>query len=127
MINECIQRNLPLPNYNVDYSGFIVEFVNNTINANDKVDDGVNDGVKRIIDNGISDGVKNEIVLIIKLLDSNKGINTDTIVEKIGGKSKPTIERYLRIAKDLTLIEFKGAPKTGGYYLTEKMIEIFKQ
>lgn len=139
MINECVQRNLPLPNYNVDYSGFIVEFVNNNFNTNHRVDDGVNDGVndgvKRIIDDGIndgvidviSDGVKNEIVQIIKLLDSNKGINADAIVEKIGGKSKPTIERYLKIAKDLTMIEFKGAPKTGGYHLTEKIIEIFKQ
>ena len=138
MISECVQRNLPLPKYNVDYSGFIVEFVNNTIIKNDSVDDrvndGVNDGVKRIIDDGIndgvigviSDGVKNEIVLIIKLLESNKGINTDAIVEKIGGKSKPTIERYLKIAKDLTIIEFKGTPRTGGYHLTEKIKKIFK-
>ena len=36
-------------------------------------------------------------------------------------KSKPTIERYLRIAKEVGIVEFKGAPKTGGYYLTKKM------
>jgi ATP-dependent DNA helicase RecG len=37
------------------------------------------------------------------------------------GKSKPSIERYLRTAKEVGIIEFKGAPKTGGYFLTEKM------
>jgi len=33
------------------------------------------------------------------------------------GKSKPTVERYLKLAKLLGVIEFRGAPKTGGYYL----------
>jgi ATP-dependent DNA helicase RecG len=31
-----------------------------------------------------------------------------------------TIERYLRLLRKKEVIEFRGAPKTGGYYLTEK-------
>jgi len=36
-------------------------------------------------------------------------------------KSRTTVAGYLRIARNANVIEFKGAPKTGGYYLTEKM------
>lgn len=35
-------------------------------------------------------------------------------------KSKPTVERYIKILKLYKTIEFIGVPKTGGYYLTEK-------
>lgn len=116
MINECVQRHLPLPKYNVDYSGFIVEFKNDTIIRND--------GVNRMINDEISDVVRKELITIIRLLERNEGVRTDDIVEKMGSKSKPTVERYLKIAKDLYLIEFRGAPKTGGYYLTEKVWKI---
>ncbi|SEA23331.1 hypothetical protein SAMN05443550_102369 [Pedobacter hartonius] len=30
------------------------------------------------------------------------------------------VERYLRTAKELGIIEFRGAAKTGGYYLSNK-------
>jgi hypothetical protein len=42
-------------------------------------------------------------------------------------KSKSTIERYLRAAKELDLIEYKGALKIGGYYLTKKIAEQLKK
>lgn len=91
-----------------------------------------NDGVKAIINNGvsdgvidgISDGVKEEIVSIVDLIANNEGINTINIVAKTGNKSKPSIERYLKLARDLEIIEFKGAAKTGGYFLTEKIKRI---
>ena len=58
-------------------------------------------------------------MLIIQILAGSEGINTDDIVDALG-KSKPTIERYLKIARDLNMIIFKGAPKTGGYFLMDK-------
>ena len=51
---------------------------------------------------------------------AKEGANTLDIATK-RGKSKPTIERYLRTAKEVGLIAFKGAPKPGGYYLSTKM------
>jgi ATP-dependent DNA helicase RecG len=36
-------------------------------------------------------------------------------------KSVRTVERYLKLAKDLGIIEFRGVPKTGGYYITQLM------
>jgi len=135
MINECTKRNIPKPIYKYDFSGFIVEFISDTdktIVPNDGVNKGVSDGVKAIINNGvsdgvidgISDGVKEEIVSIVDLITNNEGINTINIVAKTGNKSKPSIERYLKLARDLEIIEFKGAAKTGGYFLTEKIKRI---
>ncbi len=77
--------------------------------------DGVSDGVI----NGVSDGVKKELMLVVQLLAGSEGINTDDIVDVLG-KSKPTIERYLKIARELNIIIFKGAPKSGGYFLIDK-------
>ncbi len=131
MINECIKRNIPLPNYKYDFSGFIVEFISNSdmINENvDGVNEGVIDGAKAIINDGVndgvSDGVKDDILSIVKIIADNEGINTNNIVKRVGNKSKPTIERYLRIARKLDIIEFKGAAKSGGYFLTEKIKSI---
>lgn len=62
---------------------------------------------------------------LVQLLLDVEGINADDITEHIG-KSKPTVERYLRIARDIKMIEFRGAPKTGGYYITSKMKKMIK-
>jgi len=97
--------------------------INDTVNdgVNSLIDDGVNDGV---ID-GVNDGVRKEVIRLTILILTNEGAKAPYIVAN-SGKSKPTIERYLRIAKKVGIIEFKGAPKTGGYYLTPKMKEKIK-
>jgi len=92
-----------------------------TDSAKSLIDDGVNDGV---ID-GVNDGVRKEVIRLTILILTNEGAKALDIATK-SGKSKPTIERYLRIAKKVGIIEFKGAPKTGGYFLTTKMKEKIK-
>lgn len=96
--------------------------------VNDGVNDVVSDGVNRFIDDGVndglidgvSDGVRVEIIKIVELIMAKEGANALDIATR-SGKSKPTIERYLRTAKEVGIIEFNGAPKTGGYFLTKKM------
>jgi ATP-dependent DNA helicase RecG len=41
---------------------------------------------------------------------------SNEITEKLN-KGVSTVERYLKILKDNRIIEFQGAPKTGGYVL----------
>ncbi len=108
-----------------------LDAVNDTVNdsVNSLIDDGVNDGVidgvnDGVID-GVNDGVRKEVIRLTILILTNEGAKTLIIAAK-RGKSKPTIERYLRIAKKVGIIEFKGAPKTGGYFLTPKMKEKIK-
>lgn len=66
------------------------------------------------------------MTIMISLIINNEEINTNSIVDKLGSKSKPTVERYLKVARKLNVIEYKGAAKTGGYYLTEDAKSDFK-
>lgn len=95
---------------------------------NDGLSDGLSDGINRLLDDGIndglfdgiSDGIRIEIIRIIHALKDNPGLNTNTIVNIIG-KSKPTVERYIRMARQAGLISYVGSLKTGGYELTDKL------
>lgn len=101
--------------------------------VNNGVNDGVTDGVNKLIDDGINDGVidgvtdgvRIEVLRIVGLLLIKEGINTLDIATK-RGKSKPTMERYLRTAKEVGIIEYRGAPRTGGYFLSTKFNHIIK-
>lgn len=90
---------------------FVRKVFNDTINGtvNDK-NDTISDTIK--IEN------KNEEALY-KLLQREPGLNAFEISKELG-KSVRTIRRYITSLADKGLIEFKGAPKTGGYYLVRK-------
>ncbi len=115
--NTIIPVAIPKLSYDVVFSSNIsVEvFKKLETEINETIIDGVNDGVV----DGVSDGVKSSLTEVIQIINSNSGINANNISTKIT-KSKPTTERYLKILKSLGVIEFKGAPKTGGYHLTEE-------
>jgi len=36
------------------------------------------------------------------------------------GKGHSTVERYLKLLQENTLIEFRGAPNYGGYFILDK-------
>ncbi|MBX9780863.1 MAG: hypothetical protein K2X26_10995 [Chitinophagaceae bacterium] len=61
---------------------------------------------------------RQEIARLVQSVIEKEGVKAIDIASK-RGKSVRTIERYLKIAKALNIIEFKGVPKTGGYYLTK--------
>ena len=75
--------------------------------VNDENDDRVNDRV--------NDGIANDVLQAVKV---QPGIRSNAIATYIG-KSIPTVSRYLKILKDAGKIEFRGAPKNGGYYAIE--------
>ena len=70
-------------------------------------DEGVN--VKN--DEGVNEGVN----LLRQVVKSNPGKRANELATLIG-KSVQTVERYVRALKDNGEIEFRGAPKTGGYF-----------
>lgn len=125
MIADCKENSYPQPEWKTKENRLELTLHNV---GHRIISDGVSDGVNRIVADGISDGVidglsdgvKKELVEIVKLLKEKEGVNTDDIVDRIG-KSKPTVERYLKTARDLEMLVFKGVPKTGGYYLTSKI------
>jgi ATP-dependent DNA helicase RecG len=92
--------------------------------VNSQIDDGVNDGVNGGVNDGVKEGVservRKEIIEIVAIIMINEGLKALDIREK-RSKSIRTIERYLKLARQFNLIEFVGAPKTGGYYITKTL------
>ena len=76
-------------------------------------DGGVNGGVKSN-DGGANGGVNLE-ELIFEYIAQHPGIKAPAIAEGVQ-KSLRTTQRYLKTLSDSGRIEFRGAPKNGGYY-----------
>ena len=64
----------------------------------------------------VNDTINENEQAILNLLATTPGLNASEISKHIG-KSLRTTMRYIKILQDKDLIEFKGVPKTGGYYL----------
>ena len=123
IIEECREAGLKNPVWKDAIDGVTLTYYGPktlSVKKDNTKNDGVNDGVSDGVINGVSDSVRIEIIGTVSLIKDNPGINTNSIAASVN-KSKPTLERYLRIAKEAGIIEFQGSPKTGGYYLTEKM------
>lgn len=65
-----------------------------------KADVGVNVGVKKLL----------------KIISENPGINAKGLYPLFDVTSR-TVERWLKHLRDEKKVEYKGAPKTGGYYI----------
>lgn len=53
---------------------------------------------------------------MIQILEDTPGLRTNELSSMIG-VSIPTLSRTLKNLIDLGLIEYRGAKKTGGYYI----------
>ena len=67
------------------------------------------------VSGGVSGGVNTEASNLLLLIRNNPGLRVADLVVKTGQPQR-TLERWLKQLKDSQLIEFRGAPKTGGYY-----------
>ena len=79
--------------------------------------------LKRKQNNYATNDIVNDIVneneqAITILLRAKPGLNASEIAESIS-KSWRTTMRYLKSLNEKGLIEFRGAPKTGGYYIKD--------
>ena len=78
-----------------------------------------NEGINEGIIEQVSGGVRQNLSALIFFLNQNEGVQTNTIANHLN-VSDATIERYISILKKLRVIEYKGAKKTGGFYLSEE-------
>ena len=69
------------------------------------------EGVKHANDEGVNVGV-NALLNVIVTYPGKRANELATLI----GKSVQTVERYVRTLKDSGKIEFRGAPKNGGYF-----------
>lgn len=80
------------------------------------------DEVYTLIGEGVNEGVKETLNILLNV----SGLNAMEIADKLN-KSDATAERYLRLLREHDIVEFRGAAKSGGYYLTEKANNILKE
>ena len=80
--------------------------------------EGVNGGVIYNFE-GVTDSVKIELTNVLSLFKSEEGLKLKDIALNIGRSTK-SVERYLKVLKDLSLIEFRGSPRNGKYYIIKK-------
>ncbi len=144
MVEACKVVGLPEPEYDTDGSFVWITFkrpnavANLDINLSDKVasavvnhpsnrysqGEGVSEGVSEgdkfesVIDRleGVTDTTKGELINILRLFNNEKGLRLKDIALRINRPTK-TVERYLKMLKDLSVIEFVGSPRNGKYVL----------
>ena len=93
-----------------------------TINSKQLLNEGVNKGndFEGVIDGieGITDETKRTLLNIVESFKGQNGVKLKELVLRTNRPAK-TVERYLKILKDLSIIEFRGSPRNGKYYLTK--------
>jgi ATP-dependent DNA helicase RecG len=83
------------------------------------------EGVIEGVIEGVTDDVRDKITKILLVLYKEGGIRTVDIGKRIEVPAK-SVERYVKQLKEAGLIEYRGATRTGGYYLTKNMEEKIK-
>ena len=132
MIRDCKENKFKIPVWKQNDNVTTVTFPDISHNREDKstddaVNDAVNDAVKKGEIDAVNDAVSGGLTDVVKAIRSTDvGITINELVANID-KSHRTIQRYIQLLKTLDLIEFKGAAKTGKYYLTAKAERKLKQ
>ena len=70
------------------------------------------------VNEGVNEGVLSELPYLYDTIANQEGKKAVELNAMIN-KSLATTERYLKILKEQGYIEFKGASKTGGYFIKE--------
>jgi ATP-dependent DNA helicase RecG len=76
---------------------------------------GANEGVNAGVIEGVNEGVKEGINGLLSLIQRQPAMRAPAMAEAMQTSPK-NIERWLKQLKQEQKIEFRGAPKTGGYY-----------
>ncbi|TXH52946.1 MAG: AAA family ATPase [Bacteroidia bacterium] len=113
--NICKDYGVIEPVFEEFNNGFRVVVYNKKLKVTDKVTDntgGLNVGVNE----GVSEGVNEGVNKLQKVIEEFPGKRTPYYAEIMNIPEK-TLERWLKQLRKEGKIEYRGAPKTGGYYL----------
>ena len=102
-----------------DYSEGITEGI--TEGLNKLLSDYDNEGITEGTSKGITDSLKESMLEIIELLIKGENMRASEIAEKL---SKPykTIERHIKILKEINAITYEGSKRAGGYRVSKWLI-----
>lgn len=117
MVKDCKTYGLTDPIWKEDGDHLILEFLG--LGIGEGVGEGVSEGVNDVVIEGVNDGVNDSLNRLITLINTTPGMNAKQLAIAIG-KGHSTVERYLKLLRENMLIEFRGAPKDGGYFVLDK-------
>ncbi|MDY0208192.1 MAG: ATP-binding protein [Pseudomonas sp.] len=112
MIDTCRQGNYPVPKWQLEPGGLWVIFEFSKEHVRPLVEQNVQIG-------GVIGGVNS----LFDFIQVNPGLSAKAISDKLNVPQR-TIERWIKSLREREQIEFRGAPKTGGYFIkTNRAIE----
>lgn len=109
----CRQENHPAPQWQVEPGGLWVTFPF-TKNTTEQGPEG-----SKGSDGGVNGGVNGGVSTLLTLIQNKPGLSTKALSDTLGTPRR-TVERWLKSLREQALIEFRGAPKTGGYHARHK-------
>ena len=120
VFDECRKYGCPPPVYEVSAGepGDIMVRIDAAPDALvDESRETASGAVSGAVNGAVNDGVRISAsqIRVAEAIGTNPGINARRIAKRLG-MGTSTVDRCVRVLKDLHLIEFRGSPKTGGYY-----------
>lgn len=102
MIDTCREGNYPPPKWELELGGLwvIFEFPKKHIHQLSDTAGGVSGSVNSMFD----------------FIQANPGLSAKAISDKLNVPQR-TVERWIKSLREHEQIEFRGAPKTGGYFI----------
>jgi len=103
-------------------TGGLTGGVNGTVNGtiHGIVTGTLNDAINEVISKNISDAVKKRLVNELVFIIFNKGVKLKALRDRFTIPER-TAKRDTALLKKIGFLEFKGAPKTGHYVITDKI------
>ena len=120
LLATSLAYGLPEPVYEATQGGMVVTVFKESVgNAQVSLDESKVQGESEGVNVGVYVGVNVGVNDLLSYIQSHPGQRAGemAIVFKL---TKRTIERWLKKLKETNEIEFRGTPKTGGYFLTAK-------
>jgi ATP-dependent DNA helicase RecG len=137
MIEDCEEKGFPKPTWQSKSGVTTLIFQKITVTA--KIDDTVSDTVSDTVNHAVKDAVKKKkigavsdavsdtlIDIVNHLATNEEGVSITELIKKTN-KSSATVKRYLQTLKAARLIEFKGAAKTGKYFVNKSVLGKIKK
>lgn len=120
MLADCRDNGFAEPEWQVKGNTTTLHFpgLSPLSHRNEGVNEGVSEGVKFPAFEGVNEGVKAELLRLFQIIQNEPGLRVQVLSGKMQ-KSIATTERYLKLLREKDSIEFRGAPKTGGYFVKE--------
>ena len=124
MIDDCKENGFPSSGWKKSKGVTTLVFPDITVTGKfEDIAEGAHEGVIEGVIEGVTEGVKRKIITFILIIINDSGHRLPYYAEKLG-ESEKNLERYIKMIQNL--VEFKGAPKSGGYYPVQELIEKIK-